>query len=104
MKQMSTAGAFATQQLKIKDGFMPMDDCQQALDSQRMADWLKGRRLETPAMLMLETLKPVQVLIYQFLVFSSPFMDILGLPAAPVVDLWSDAASVERLISKLEPI
>ena len=68
-----------------------------------LADWLKRRRLETPAMLLLESLKPVQVLIYQFLVFSSPFLDILGVPSAPAVDLWSDADSVERLISKLEP-
>lgn len=80
---------------------MADDTSAQNLDD--WADWLKRRRLETPAILVLDSLKPVQVLIYQFLVFSSPFMDILGMPAAPALDLWSDQDSVERLIARLEP-
>lgn len=72
-------------------------------DLQRWAGWLKERRLETPAVLALESLKPLHNVVYQMLVFSSPMAEILGINPQRAVQLWEDPAHLEGLLSELEP-
>ena len=72
-------------------------------DLQRWAGWLKDRRLETPAVLALESLKPLHNIIYQMLVFSSPMIEILGVNPHRAVQLWEDPARLEGLLTELEP-
>jgi hypothetical protein len=66
------------------------------------AQWLKDRRLETPAILALETLKPLHNLVYQFLVFSSPLVETVGFDCSAGVRLWEDPEKIEGLIRELE--
>ena len=83
----------------------PQVDSPQLTDQEmeRWARWLKERRLETPAVLALESLKPLHNLIYQLLVFSSPLVETVGFNPQPVVQLWDDPTKLETLIAHLEP-
>jgi hypothetical protein len=66
------------------------------------ARWLKERRLETPAILALESLKPLHNLVYQLLVFSSPLVETVGFDCRAGVQLWDDPQNIEGLIRHLE--
>jgi hypothetical protein len=71
-------------------------------DLQRWALWLKERRLEIPAVLALESLKPLHNIVYQMLVFSSPMIEILGVDPLRAVQLWEDPGKLESLLSQLD--
>ena len=73
-------------------------------DLERWAAWLKERRLETPAGLALESLKPLHNLIYQMLVFSSPMIEVFGVSTQPALKLWEDPTKLEGLMTHLESV
>ncbi len=71
---------------------------------QNLIRWLSRRRLVTPAILLLEVVKPFGFLIGQALLLGEPLLGFLfdSAQITNYADLLGDRAGVERLIARLE--
>jgi len=71
---------------------------------QDLSRWLSRRRLVTPAILLLDVLKPFAFLIGQALLLGEPLLGFLfdGSRISAYADLLAERSGVDRLIARLD--
>ena len=69
---------------------------------ERWAHWLRERRLQVPALLAIESVRPLRSLVYQGTLFMSPLLEIVGVPGEKLSHMWDDPQLLEFFLTRLE--
>jgi len=72
---------------------------------EKLAQFIMKHKMETPAILFLETLKPVSFVSSTFaMMYVAPFLDIYGLNINQYALLFQKRENVERLLQRIEAL
>lgn len=72
---------------------------------EKLAQFIVEHKMETPAILFLETLKPLSFVGSTFaMVYVTPFLDIYGLNINRYAMLFQKRENVERLLQRIEAL
>ena len=72
---------------------------------EKLAQFIVKHKMETPAILFLETLKPLSFVGSTFtMIYFAPFLDIYGLNINQFAMLFQKRENVERLLQRIEAL
>ena len=72
---------------------------------EKLAQFILKYKMETPAILFLETMKPVSVVSSTFaMMYVAPFLDIYGVNVNQYALLFQKRENVERLLQRIEAL
>ena len=72
---------------------------------EKLAQFIIEHKIETPAILFLETIKPLSFVgSTQLMIFVAPFLQVYGLNINPYAMLFQKRENVERLLQRIEAL
>lgn len=92
--------------------FSHLDPITEGLTVERKEEMIEGlakkiidKGLVTPAIIFLESVKPVaRVGSYTFLLFSAPLLEVVGVSGYEYTSLFKDRENIESLMRKIEEL
>ena len=72
---------------------------------EKIADWIMKKKLETAAMLILPTVKPLSVMGGPLSrIFVAPWFHMIGINTRHIINTFEEPKNIERLMKRLEKI